>query len=96
MDKTTLDIIIKLAYLVSAVLFIIGIKKMQRTQEARQGNFLSAVGMAIAIIATLIQVEVLTLPEIFISMLIGSAIGWIYASRVEMTQMPEMVALFNG
>ncbi len=96
MDKSTLDIIIKLAYLVSAVLFIIGIKRMQRTQEARQGNFLSAVGMAIAIIATLIQVEVLTLPEIFISMLIGSAIGWIYAYRVEMTQMPEMVALFNG
>ena len=71
MDKTTLDIIIKLAYLVSAVLFIIGIKRMQRTQEARQGNFLSAVGMAIAIIATLVQIEVLTLPEIFISMLVG-------------------------
>ena len=96
MTKETLDIIIKVAYLISAILFIIGIKRMQKTSEARGGNFLSAVGMAIAIIATLVQVDVLTLPEIFVSALIGSAIGWFYAQKVEMTQMPEMVALFNG
>ena len=96
MTKETLDILIKLAYLVSAILFIIGIKRMQKTADARKGNFISAVGMAIAVVATLLQVNVLTLPEIFVAALIGSIIGWVYAYRVEMTQMPEMVALFNG
>lgn len=96
MDNSTLDIIIKLTYLVSAILFIIGIKKMQRTQEARSGNIASAVGMLLAITATLLQIQILTLPEVFLAMAIGSAIGWVYAYKVEMTQMPEMVALFNG
>ncbi len=91
-----MNILIQLAYLASAILFILGIKKMNKTKEARSGNQLSAVGMFIAVLATVVQVELLTLPDIMICMVIGGAIGIYIASKVEMTQMPEMVALFNG
>jgi NAD(P) transhydrogenase subunit beta len=92
----TLSILTQLAYLVSSVLFIVGIKMMNKTAQARQGNFISALAMLIAVLATLIQIELLTLPEMLVCMLIGSAIGWYAAQRVQMTQMPEMVAIFNG
>ncbi|MCP9762053.1 NAD(P)(+) transhydrogenase (Re/Si-specific) subunit beta [Lacihabitans soyangensis] len=91
-----MNIYIQFAYLIASVLFIIGIKKMNKTSEARTGNQLSAVGMLIAILATVVQVEVLSLIDIFICIIIGSAIGLYVAYKVEMTQMPEMVALFNG
>lgn len=91
-----MNIYIELAYLVSSVLFIIGIKKLNKTSEARKGNQLSAVGMLIAILATVVQVEAISLVDILICFVIGSAIGLYIAYKVEMTQMPEMVALFNG
>lgn len=87
---------IQIAYLLAAVLFILGIKWMNKTKAARKGNQLSALGMLIAVIATLYQVNSLTLPEILGGILVGSAIGLVIAQRVEMTQIPEMVALFNG
>ena len=67
-----------------------------RTKTARNGNFISAVGMLIAILATVIQVESITLVDIFICILIGSAIGLYFAYTIKMTKVPEMVALFNG
>jgi NAD(P) transhydrogenase subunit beta len=91
-----MNIYIQFAYLIASVLFIIGIKKMNKTSEARAGNQLSAVGMLIAILATVVQVEALSLIDIFVCIVIGSAIGLYVAYKVEMTQMPEMVALFNG
>lgn len=91
-----MNIIIQLSYLIASILFIMGIKRLGKTSEARSGNMLSAAGMMIAIIATLIQVQLLTIPEILICIVIGSAIGIYIAVKVEMTQMPEMVALFNG
>jgi NAD(P) transhydrogenase subunit beta len=91
-----MNIYIQIAYLVSSVMFIIGIKKLNKTSEARKGNQLSAVGMLIAILATVVQVEAITLVDILICIVIGSAIGLYIAYKVEMTQMPEMVALFNG
>ena len=69
---------------------------MNKTKDARAGNLLSSVGMLIAIIATLMQIEVISMVEIFICIIIGSLIGLYYAYKVEMTQIPEMVALFNG
>lgn len=92
----TLSILTQIAYLVSSVLFIVGIKMMNRTSEARRGNFVSALAMLIAILATIVQVDLLTLPEMLVCILLGSAIGWYAAQRVQMTQMPEMVAIFNG
>ncbi|TXK48745.1 NAD(P)(+) transhydrogenase (Re/Si-specific) subunit beta [Pontibacter qinzhouensis] len=90
------DLLIRIAYLVASVLFIIGIKMLGKTSTARQGNSLSAVAMLIAILATLLDSQVLSLTEIFVTILIGSAIGAVIARRVEMTSMPEMVAIFNG
>lgn len=87
---------IQLSYLIASILFILGIKRLGKTSEARSGNILSAVGMLIAIVATLIQVQLLTIPEILVCIVIGTAIGIYVAYKVEMTQMPEMVALFNG
>jgi len=87
---------IEIAYLIASVLFIIGIKYLGKTKDARKGNVISAVGMIIAIAATLFTLEVLTLLEIGIAILVGSAIGLYYAQKVAMTKIPEMVALFNG
>ena len=87
---------IQLAYLVASVLFILGIKYLGKTKDARKGNFVSALGMLIAIVATLLTLNILTLLEIGVCVLIGSAIGLYYAYKVPMTKIPEMVALFNG
>lgn len=91
-----MNIAIHFAYLIASVLFIIGIKKMNKTKEARRGNQLSALGMLVAILATVVQVQGISLVEILICVVIGSAIGLYISVKVEMTQMPEMVALFNG
>ncbi|TDB69061.1 NAD(P)(+) transhydrogenase (Re/Si-specific) subunit beta [Arundinibacter roseus] len=91
-----MNILIQITYLVATILFIVGIKKLNRTQEARQGNILSAVAMLLAVLATLVESQLLTPIETFSCMLLGGAIGLVWARRVEMTQMPEMVAIFNG
>jgi H+-translocating NAD(P) transhydrogenase subunit beta len=96
MNQNLLTIVIQLAYLVASVLFIIGIKMLGKTHTARQGNIYSAVAMFIAIVATLLVRDVLSYTEIFVTILVGSAVGTYVAKKVEMTQMPEMVALFNG
>lgn len=90
------ELIIQVAYLVASVLFIMGIKMLGRTATARRGNMLSAVAMLIAVLATLLNQEILSFVEIFATMLVGSVLGVIAARRVEMTSMPEMVAIFNG
>jgi NAD(P) transhydrogenase subunit beta len=89
-------ILIQLLYLIASVLFIIGIKMMNKTKEARAGNLVSSVGMLIAIVATLLQINIVSFAEIFVCMAIGSAIGLYYANKVKMTKIPEMVSLFNG
>lgn len=91
-----MNILIQVAYLIASVLFIIGIKMLGRIKSARRGNILSAVGMFIAILAAIIQVESITLVDILICIVIGSAIGLVFAYKVKMTSIPEMVALFNG
>jgi NAD(P) transhydrogenase subunit beta len=93
MDKST---IIELAYLVSCVCFIVGIKRLSKPATAPAGNRLAAIGMLIAVVATLFQIEALDPPFIIAGVVIGAAIGAWMAIRVEMTGMPEMVALFNG
>jgi H+-translocating NAD(P) transhydrogenase subunit beta len=87
---------IEILYLIASVIFIIGIKLLGKTHTARQGNFYSAIAMLIAIVATLLQVNLLSFGEILACLVIGGGIGLYYARTVEMTAMPEMVALFNG
>ena len=85
-----------ISYVLASVLFILGIKKLSHPKSARNGNTLAAIGMLIAIIATLLSEGSLNFELIFIGMIIGTFIGAIFAIRVEMTQMPQMVAIFNG
>ena len=83
-------------YVLASVLFILGIKKLSHPKTARNGNFLSACGMFIAIVSTLIANDNIDVQMIVIGMIIGSVIGALFAQKVEMTQMPQMVAIFNG
>jgi H+-translocating NAD(P) transhydrogenase subunit beta len=84
-----------LAYILASVLFILGLKMLGRAETARRGNRVSALGMLVAVIATLVAGG-LDYTWIILGVLIGGAIGGVAARRVQMTQMPEMVALFNG
>ena len=85
-----------LFYLISAVCFILGLKRLSHPKTARSGNFLSALGMLIAIAATLASSGVLDLKLIAIGIGTGTVIGLLFATRVQMTEMPQMVAIFNG
>ncbi len=89
------DSIISLGYIVAAVLFIIGLKMLSRQQTARTGNKISAFGMLLAVVATLLSQE-MDYTYIILGLVVGGVIGVVAAVRVAMTSMPEMVALFNG
>ena len=87
---------VDIAYLISAVSFIYGLKMLSHPRTARKGNIIASLGMLIAIVATVILGTDLDLTMIGIAMVIGSIIGAFFAIRVEMTQMPQLVAIFNG
>ena len=87
---------IQLTYLVAASLFILGLKKLGSPATARQGNLWAAVGMLLAVVATLLDRQVLNYQMILVGLLIGSVLGAIAAYKVEMTDMPQMVGLLNG
>jgi len=91
---------IPLGYLLSAALFIFGLKKLGHPRTAPRGNQYGALGMLVAVITTVIDMQLadggLNLPLIVAGLVIGSIIGIIMAVKVEMTGMPELVALFNG
>ena len=83
-------------YVLASVLFIFGIKRLSHPRTARSGNMIAAFGMLVAIITTLLINGNLDYKLITIGVIIGSIIGSFFAVRVEMTQMPQMVAIFNG
>ena len=93
---------VRLAELLAAVLFILALKGLSSPKSARRGNLLGAAGAAIATAVVFFYGQeyyggpVKHLPQILIAIAIGSIIGWVAARRVQMTQMPQMVALFNG
>ena len=84
------------AYIVSAVLFIFGLKRLSSPATARSGNQLAAFGMVLALTATLLDRQILSFGTIAIGMIVGAAVGTYFARTVQMTAMPQMVALFNG
>ena len=92
MDNFYLD----LAYLVSAICFIYGLKMLSHPKTARNGNMIATLGMLIAIVTTVLSGTMLNIKMIAIAMVVGSIIGAFFAVRVEMTQMPQLVAIFNG
>ena len=90
-----MSVFVDIAYIVASVLFIYGLKMLGRAETARRGNLVSAVGMLLAIVVTLL-VSGLAYTWIFVGLAVGTVIGVIAARMVQMTQMPEMVALLNG
>lgn len=90
------ELLINLAYILAAGLFIFGLKLLGSAATARRGNMLSALGMFIAVVVTLLNKEIIDFKWIIVGVVIGSFIGVLAAKFVKMTQMPEMVALLNG
>ena len=88
--------VIDLGYLVAAVLFIVGLKGLGRPRTAPRGNLMGATGMLIAVLVTLVDQSILSYQFLAIGLALGIAIGALLALRVQMTSMPELVALFNG
>ena len=87
---------IRVLYIVAFSLFIYGLHELNHPRTARRGNRIAAVGMAIAVVATLLIEEVGNYGLIAVGMAIGTAVGVPAARSVKMTAMPQMVALFNG
>ncbi|MBC5825422.1 MAG: NAD(P)(+) transhydrogenase (Re/Si-specific) subunit beta [Candidatus Eremiobacteraeota bacterium] len=85
-----------LAYLATGVLFILGLKLLSSPARARTGNLLAAIGMLIAVVATLFDRSIISWTDMLIGAAVGAVIGYGSARAVKMTAMPQMVALFNG
>ena len=90
------EIVVNLIYILAAMLFIFGLKMLGSPETARRGNLVSASGMFLAVVVTLLDQSIIDFSFILIGVCIGSLIGFLAATRVKMTAMPEMVALFNG
>jgi NAD(P) transhydrogenase subunit beta len=99
-EPTLSAVLIRLAYLLAAILFIYGLKGLTHPRTAVRGNLIGALGMLIAIVATLVDQEVLSHPVgywlIGVGLVVGTVLGVLLAVRVPMTAMPQMVALLNG
>ncbi len=91
-----MKITIEITYLISSILFILGIKYLGSPKTARKGNLYAAIGMFLAIVATLFDQQVLTYEWIIIGALIGSIAGLFMAYKTPMTGMPQMVGMLNG
>jgi len=90
------DDLIGVGYLVAAALFVLGLKGLGKPRTAVRGNQLGATGMFIAVLVTLFDRDIVSFWQLALGVAIGSGIGVLLATRVEMTSMPQLVALFNG
>ncbi len=95
-----MNTLLQIIYLFASITFIVGLKMLSHPLTARKGNLFAALGMTIAIFGTVLihdlEISSLKYVLIFSALIIGTALGWISAKKVKMTQMPEMVSLFNG
>lgn len=92
----SLESLLNLVYILSAISFIMGFKLMSSPESARRGNIISAVGMVSAVVATLMFPEIVRYQFIVIGIVVGASIGMLFAYRTPMTGMPQMVGLLNG
>ena len=88
--------LVTLAYLVAAVLFILGLKGLSHPRTAVRGNLMGAVGMLIAVVVTLLDQRIVGFEIILAGVVVGTLVGAVLAVRVPMTAMPQLVAVFNG
>lgn len=94
--QSSLPNIIQLLYLLATGFFIVGIKRLSSPATARSGNQMASFGMLIGVAVTLFDQEIISFPLIIAGVVVGSLIGIVAAKKVQMTAMPEMVAIFNG
>jgi len=87
---------ISAAYVVAALLFIFSLAGLSKQETAKQGNLFGMIGMAIALLTTIFDPRVSNVLVIIVAMVIGSGIGLRLANKVEMTQMPELVAILHS
>ena len=85
-----------IAYIVSAILFILGLKRLGSPATARTGNRLSALAMLLAVLASVFSNDIASWEWILVGVIVGSGIGAYSARKVQMTSMPQLVAIFNG
>ncbi len=88
--------LINLSYLAASALFVFCLKGLSHPRTAVRGNFLGALGMLLAVTVTLLDRQIVSFEVILAGILFGSAVGAVFAVKVPMTAMPQMVALFNG
>jgi NAD(P) transhydrogenase subunit beta len=96
MDAALREDLVQVAYLAAAFCFILGLRWLSSPRTARRGNLIAAVGMTIAVVATVADGSVETYIWIVVAAVVGGAIGAVVARRVQMTAMPQLVALLNG
>ena len=87
---------VPLAYLIAGALFILALRGLSSPESSRRGNRMGMIGMAIAVVTTLVMHDIASLPEIVIAIAIGAAIGFLTARRIAMTAMPQLVAAFHS
>ncbi|MBF7073616.1 NAD(P)(+) transhydrogenase (Re/Si-specific) subunit beta [Glaciecola sp. MH2013] len=90
------ELLINAVYVLSAALFIFGLKLLGHPSTARRGNLLSSLGMLVAIVVTMLDQQIISYEFIIVAILAGSAVGAFIAKKVALTEMPEMVSLLNG
>ena len=88
--------LIQVGYIVAAILFVLGLKGLGKPRTAVRGNALGATGMLVAVVVTLTDNRILSFWQLGVGLAVGGAVGVLLAVRVQMTGMPELVALFNG
>ena len=95
-SEATNKALVNIVYILASVLFIFGLKMLGSPETAKRGNLISALGMLIAVVVTLLDQSIIDYKWIFSGLVLGSLVGVIAAMKVKMTAMPEMVAIFNG
>ena len=88
--------VITVSYIIATVLFILALGGLSNQETARRGNWYGIIGMAIALLATILGIVTQAYVELLVALLIGGTIGIIAAKRVQMTQMPELVAILHS
>jgi len=88
--------IISVSYIIATILFILALGGLSNQETARRGNWYGIIGMAIALVATILGVVTANYIPLFVALLIGGSIGLVAARRVQMTQMPELVAILHS
>ncbi len=90
------EVLVNLAYLISASLFIFGLKNLSHPRTAVRGNMIGALGMLVAVLVTLLDRRIVDITTIIVGLTTGAVVGTVLALRVQMTAMPQLVAVFNG